>query len=182
MIPTSTLVQTWERTRTSYPVPKTQKILATRIWRRYRTSSKGFNWIFSSRMTICVHIKLYFQESSMMFFSDEREVGQERERGVNRSMYFFSSLFIGHSCIVSKTILKIKTTLNLITFHVINLQVYKAQTLKLFWKMENCKLCEPNCLHSCLTFSLFKVGHTSNFLYQGLTAKYFLGINLHSKA
>ena len=29
---------------------------------------------------------------------------------------------------------------------------------------------------------IFKVGHSSNFVYQGFAEKYFLGIYLHSKA
>ena len=38
------------------------------------------------------------------------------------------------------------------------------------------------CSGETLSMRTIKVGHSSNFLYQGFAKKYFLGIYLHSKA
>ena len=37
-------------------------------------------------------------------------------------------------------------------------------------------------LHRKIIYEHTKVGHSSNFLYQGFAEKYFLGIYLHGKA
>ena len=78
--------------------------------------------------------------------------------------------------------------LNLVPFQLIEAKSVAPPKQKLSQEIHYCNQTIPfqdtqrNFFLDFEQFRVFKVGHSSNFLYQGFAEKYFLGIYLHSKA